>query len=177
MSQIIVTADNTFGPFNNVETLADRWLADGMELQFSVFGDGTVETVAMFTPSMSPEQAQAERDRLFNAIGQQAEGLIELIVDSYPVNERLTFSKQQLEADSWIANNASPTPFIDANVAQSGIDKATVVANIQRKSTEFSEYCGAVIGYKQKLIAQLSALPDDQLPTFDPLAGWPASGS
>jgi hypothetical protein len=177
MSLIIVTADNTYGPFSEVETLDDRWIADGMDLQFSVVGTGTVQTAQDYTPAVTSDEAQATRSRLVGVICQQAEALIEAMVDFYPVNERLTFAKQLLECNSWTADKSAPTPFLDANVAQSGIDKAAVVANIQAKSDQFSRYCGLVIGQKQKLTAMLSALPDDQLAAFDPLAGWPALGA
>lgn len=39
----LVTASGQFGPFSNIETLADRYRCDGVDYQFSVIGDATIE--------------------------------------------------------------------------------------------------------------------------------------
>ena len=60
----LVTATGQFGPFSNIETLADRYRADGADYQFSVIGDATIEdyvapvvpVVPVVPTSVSPRQ-------------------------------------------------------------------------------------------------------------------------
>lgn len=38
----LISADDLYGPFNNIETLADRYIADGCDLQFAVIGESEI---------------------------------------------------------------------------------------------------------------------------------------
>lgn len=61
----LITASGQFGPFSHIETLSDRYRADGVDYQFSVIGAATIEdyvapppepVVPVVPTSVSPRQ-------------------------------------------------------------------------------------------------------------------------
>ncbi len=71
--KIIVTTNEILGPFHSVETLSDRYRADGCDYPFSVVGDATVQDQGDWVPpappvpvpsSVSPRQFRQALDTL-----------------------------------------------------------------------------------------------------------------
>jgi hypothetical protein len=72
------------------------------------------------------------------------------IVKDYTQEEIDTFPVQEEEAKSYIADNTSPTPMIDAIISESGEDKAELVSRIITKSNAFRASVGKALGKKRK---------------------------
>lgn len=68
----------------------------------------------------------------------------------YPDDERLTFDKQEQEARAWLADNSTPTPFVDALAAGRQMDKAELVNRIIVKSDAFAIASGLLTGQRQR---------------------------
>lgn len=63
----LITASGQFGPFHNIETLADRYRCDGVEYQFGVIGAATIGTWTPPPPDPAIEAARLagiEADRI-----------------------------------------------------------------------------------------------------------------
>lgn len=82
-----------------------------------------------------------------NAAYQQA---IATLTPTYPDDERLTFDKQEAEARAWLADNSTPTPFVDALAAGRQMDKAELVSRIIAKADAFALASGSLTGQRQR---------------------------
>lgn len=71
------------------------------------------------------------------------------IRSEYLPEERETWGTQLEQAKAWDADNAAPTPMLDAMVAASGQDKADLVARILAKAAAYEVAVGAALGKKQ----------------------------
>lgn len=89
-----------------------------------------------------------------NALYQQA---IATLTPTYPDDERLTFDKQEAEARSWLADNSTPTPFVDALAAGRQMDKAELVSRIVAKADAFALASGSLTGQRQRYEDMLDA--------------------
>lgn len=60
----LVTSVGSFGPFNVIETLEDRYACDGAHFQFNVVGNATIEdwTGPMPRPYVNPAIIREERN-------------------------------------------------------------------------------------------------------------------
>ena len=72
------------------------------------------------------------------------------LLSNYPLNEILTFSKQETEARAWIENKNVDTPLIDAIVLGRGIDKEEFVSRILSNAESYNTQNGYFIGLRQK---------------------------
>lgn len=93
-----------------------------------------------------PELKAIKLDEI-NTTYQQA---IATLTPTYPDDERLTFDKQEQEARSWLADNSTPTPFIDALAAGRQMDKAELVSRIIAKADVFALASGSLTGQRQR---------------------------
>ena len=75
---------------------------------------------------------------------------ISQLVSSYPVNELLTFDKQEQEANSYINDQNANTPFIDALALGREIDKNELISRILIKAESFATAAGYLTGIRQK---------------------------
>lgn len=75
---------------------------------------------------------------------------IATLTPTYPDDERLTFDKQEQEARAWLADNSTPTPFIDALAAGRQMDKAELVSRIIAKADAFALASGSLTGQRQR---------------------------
>lgn len=110
-----------------------------------ISSDGTI----VFTPP-EPEPLETVKARKLaeiNAFYQQA---IATLTPTYPDDERLTFDKQEQEARSWLADNSTPTPFIDALAAGRQMEKAELVSRIIAKADAFALASGSLTGQRQR---------------------------
>lgn len=78
----------------------------------------------------------------------------------YPKTETLTWPDQQREAMAWQADNAAPTPYLDALALARGIDRATYIAKTVAKIALFKAGSAALVGKRQKLADQIQAATD-----------------
>lgn len=92
--------------------------------------------------------SQIKIDKLgeINALYQQ---VIATLTSTYPDDERLTFDKQEQEARAWLADNSTPTPFVDALAAGRQMDKAELVSRIIAKADAFAIASGLLTGQRQ----------------------------
>lgn len=75
---------------------------------------------------------------------------IATLTPTYPDDERLTFDKQEQEARSWLADNSTSTPFIDALAAGRQMDKDELVNRIIAKADAFAFASGLLTGQRQR---------------------------
>lgn len=75
---------------------------------------------------------------------------IATLTPTYPDDERLTFDKQEQEARSWLVDNSTSTPFIDALAAGRQMDKAELVSRIIAKADAFALASGSLTGQRQR---------------------------
>lgn len=68
----------------------------------------------------------------------------------YPDDERLTFDKQEQEARAWLADNSTPTPFVDALAAGRQMEKTELVSRIIAKADAFAIASGLLTGQRQR---------------------------
>ena len=72
------------------------------------------------------------------------------IKEGYTQAEIDTFPTQEAEANAYAADNAAPTPLLDAILAESGDTKTALVAKIQTNAAAMKVAVGKAIGRKQK---------------------------
>lgn len=67
-----------------------------------------------------------------------------------PNSEISTWTKQESESRSWLADDTASTPLIDAMCAARGVDKAYLVAKIVEKADAYAAAIGTLTGIRQK---------------------------
>lgn len=72
------------------------------------------------------------------------------LTPTYPDDERLTFDKQEAEARAWLADNSTPTPFVDALAVGRQMNKAELVNRIIAKADAFAIASGLLTGQRQR---------------------------
>lgn len=108
--------------------------------------DGSSYTIVAIPEPELPE-LKATKLNVINAAYQQA---IATLTPTYPDDERLTFDKQEQEARAWLADNSTPTPFINALAAGRQMDKAELVNRIIAKADAFAIASGLLTGQRQR---------------------------
>ena len=98
-------------------------------------------------PEKPFSQLKIEKLNEINAAYQQA---IATLTPTYPDDERLTFDKQEQEARAWLADNSTPTPFVDALAAGRQMDKSELVGRIIAKADAFALASGSLTGQRQR---------------------------
>lgn len=98
-------------------------------------------------PEKPFSQLKIEKLNEINALYQQA---IATLTPTYPDDERLTFDKQEQEARAWLAENSTPTPFIDALSVGRQMDKTELVERIIAKADAFAVASGLLTGQRQR---------------------------
>ena len=108
--------------------------------------DGSSYTIVAIPEPELPELKATKLNEI-NALYQQG---IATLTPTYPDDERLTFDKQEAEARSWLADNSTPTPFVDALAAGRQMDKAELVSRIIAKADAFALASGSLTGQRQR---------------------------
>lgn len=111
-------------------------------------------------PLTVPEQKLAK----LAEINVACENAIAAVRNGYPESEILSWTKQEIEARGWLANNNINTPFIDALAAARSVDKADLVNRIITKVDIFTQLSGTIIGKRQALEDAVNDLPEDATP-------------
>ena len=88
---------------------------------------------------------------------------IATLTPTYPDDERLTFDKQEQEARAWLADNSTPTPFVDALAAGRQMEKAKLVSRIIAKADAFALASGSLTGQRQRYedMLDVAETPED----------------
>lgn len=102
-----------------------------------------------FTPPKPPKLDELKAAKL-NEINTTYQQAIATLTPTYPDDERLTFDKQEQEARSWLADNSTPTPFVDALAAGRQMEKAELVSRIIAKADAFALASGSLTGQRQR---------------------------
>lgn len=102
------------------------------------------------TPEPEPESLGSVKSRKLNEINSAYEQAIATLTPTYPDDERLTFDKQEQEARAWLADNSTPTPFVDALAVGRQMDKAELVSRIIAKADAFALASGSLTGQRQR---------------------------
>lgn len=108
--------------------------------------DGSSYTIVAIPEPELPELKSIKLNEI-NSAYQQA---IATLTPTYPDDERLTFDKQEAEARAWLADNSTPTPFVDALAAGRQTDKAELVNRIIAKADAFAIASGLLTGQRQR---------------------------
>lgn len=108
--------------------------------------DGNSYTIVAIPEPELPELKAIKLNEI-NALYQQA---IATLTPTYPDDERLTFDKQEQEARTWLADNSTSTPFVDALAAGRQMDKAELVSRIIAKADAFALASGSLTGQRQR---------------------------
>jgi hypothetical protein len=75
---------------------------------------------------------------------------VQELVGSVTYEEQLTWGIQEREARAYLADINTPTPFIDGIIAGRGIPKQVLVDKIIKKSDDFNNAAGNLLGAFQK---------------------------
>lgn len=122
----------------------DTWQTDPREMKdLGPLPDGAM----LDRPKKPFSQLKIEKLNEINTAYQQA---IATLTPTYPDDERLTFDKQESEARTWLVDNSTFTPFIDALAAGRQIDKAELVSRIIAKADAFAYASGLLTGQRQR---------------------------
>lgn len=107
--------------------------------------DGSI----IFTPPKPPSLLELKAIKL-NEINISYQQAIATLTPTYPDDERLTFDKQEQEARAWLADNSTPTPFVDALAVGRQMNKAELVSRIIAKADAFALASGSLTGQRQR---------------------------
>lgn len=101
-------------------------------------------------PEYSDEWMGGIKSHKLAEINNAYQQAIATLTPTYPDDERLTFDKQEQEARSWLADNSTPTPFVDALAAGRQMEKAELVSRIIAKADAFALASGSLTGQRQR---------------------------
>lgn len=100
--------------------------------------------------------ARLKREKL-TGVNSAYEVALSAVKDGYPPSEILSWDKQEKEARAYLADNAAPTPFIDALSTERGVTKPELVSRIMAKVNAAEVYIGTQTGKRQRLEDQINA--------------------
>lgn len=91
-------------------------------------------------------------------INRSYENAVKALTAGYPQNEIDSWAKQEAEARAWLADNSTPTPWIDGAAATRGIPKAKLVLSIISNADALAPIHGSLTGKRKKLRDAIDAL-------------------
>lgn len=107
-------------------------------------------TPVTHTPEEEAERLKAIKANKLAEINNAYQQAIATLTPTYPDDERLTFDKQEAEASAWLADNSTPTPFVDALASGRQMEKAELVSRIIAKADAFALASGSLTGQRQR---------------------------
>lgn len=116
-------------------------------------GDGTQwEYWQTFTTELNTSRLDSlYKEVCLFAANTEYEDAVKELVGETPTSETLTWTKQEQEARAWLADNSTPTPFIDILSTSRGVDKAYLVNKVVEKADIYANAIGALTGTRQKI--------------------------
>lgn len=112
---------------------------------------------------------------LTNQLTTEYEERMRAIASSYPPSERESWPVQSQEAQAFLNDPTTPTPWIDAASEARGIDKTELAQRILGKDAMYRIISGKLSGARQKIEDRIAAAGDDidLLKSIDVKADWP----
>ena len=96
------------------------------------------------------EEAEAKVTALSNA-NTEYEMQVKALTEGVPESEKLTWTKQELEARGYLADNTHTTPLLDGIVSTRGIDKDYLVNKVIEKADLYAQTIGNLTGLRQSI--------------------------
>jgi len=128
----------------------DVWLVD--DGRFELKSDGT--HYAFYnedgTPDLTKETIADKKTTLEDAT-KTYEKEVAKLTEGVPPSEVATWTKQELEARSYIADNNAPTPLIESLATARGVDKVYLINKIIEKADAYASAIGTLTGIRQKV--------------------------
>ena len=116
--------------------------------------------IVVSTPPDNRSIAQIKAQAIAN-INAGYTAAINSLLEGYPSYLVDTFFKQEKEADAWLLDQTTATPFIDSMASERGITKADAVERIKQRAATFSEATGLLTGKQQRLVDAVNAIQSD----------------
>ena len=104
-----------------------------------------------------------------STINSKCEQLLSQIKTGYPQGEVESWSKQELEAKSFIADSNADVPLISAIASARGLPVAELASRILLKSSAYAAAAGAIVGTRQALEDALNVADEDTIH----MIAWP----
>jgi hypothetical protein len=108
--------------------------------------------------SFPPPAPSALIHSALSRINKAYEDSINSMTSGYPQGEIDSWSEQKMEAQAWLADNTTFTPWLNAAAASRGITKADLVTKIMDNANAFAVLHGQLTGKRQKLRDDILAL-------------------
>lgn len=148
---------------------------DILDSQFFLQDDGAGPYFKAWTyPQPQPSQAQIDaatsilsKEAAHARINASYEAAVGSLTAGYPDTEIASWPKQEAEARAWLADSATPTPWISSAAAARGISISQFVALVIANADALAPMHGALSGKRQSLRDQIDALGDS--PTLEQL--------
>jgi len=126
-----------------------NWLQFATDAEKAAIGIITLQDELPPTPTpLTLAELKAQKISEINFAFEMA---MNQVKTGYPQDEILTWSKQELEARAWLADNNAETPLLDAYVVVKSVTKANLVNAIIYKADLFATICGSLVGKRQYL--------------------------
>ena len=143
------SANTTLNNVNSFQTFIDRWIA-----------------AAPPEPDPpTPAELKAAAHARINTAYVMA---VNTLTSGYPENEIASWPKQEAEARGWLADNSTPTPWIDAAASARDVTKADFIGLVIANADALAPLHGALSGKRQYLRDQIDALGES--PTAEQLS-------
>ena len=81
--------------------------------------------------------------------------------EEYPTDEVLSWSKQEVEARAYLADNSAPTPLLSAIAENRSIPLALLAEKVAEKADVYAIFTGQIFGIRQALEDRLLAVDLD----------------
>ena len=115
------------------------------------------EAEAIRTANIPVPTITQSKDSALTRINSAFESAAAALTAGYPPTECLTWPDQHRETLAWQANNATPTPYLDALALARGMDRLEYVNRTVSKIAMFKAASAALVGKRQKLADQIAA--------------------
>ncbi len=107
------------------------------------------------------KQVERDRDSALNDLKVVADQAYKAITSRYAEMESKTWSKKEIQAHAWLADESTSTPFLDSSLAQNpGITKLDLCNRIVSKALEFEEVAGNIDGQIDRLRSNIENSDD-----------------
>lgn len=116
-----------------------------------VMQEGRDLITATYMASRTLEEVRRQTMVRINAAYQ---GVMANVLAEYPIEETITFDKQEREARAWqdAPEGSKPaTPYLDALLSQRPMEKAELIARVIAKADAFVAFSGQATGKRQRL--------------------------
>lgn len=107
-------------------------------------------------PEYASELLSLYKQEKLREINETCQSYINLLTDTYPEAELLTFDKQESEAREYMKDKTAETPLLSALAISRGMTVEELASRVLKKADAFTLASGTYIGQRQKYEDQLS---------------------